>query len=129
MSEIESQSSPRTVIVGATTNESRYAHMAATRLRGHNVEFVPLGIKKGEVFGKDILDITEKPLIEDVDTLTLYVGPKNLQGYEDYLLDLNPRRIIFNPGSENQLLASKASEKGVEVVYGCTLVMLGSNTY
>lgn len=119
----------KTVIIGASPNPSRYAYLAAERLQSNNLEFIPIGIKKGEVFGQEILNIRTKPDIQDVHTITLYVGAHGLQGYEDYLIDLNPQRIIFNPGAENQLLDSMARSKGIETVFGCTLVMLASRTY
>lgn len=119
----------KTVIVGATPNPSRYAYMAAERLTSHNEKFVPVGIKKGEVFGQTILDMRQKPPIENVDTITLYLNANNQHEWEDYLLSLNPKRIIFNPGAENPTLTQKAQSQGVETENACTLVMLGSGVY
>lgn len=119
----------KTVIIGATPNPARYAYLAAGSLTKHKHPIVPLGIKKGEVYGTQILDLTEKPHISDVDTITLYINPTNQQPWEDYILGLKPKRIIFNPGTENHELASRASAMGIEPVYGCTLVMLSANTY
>ncbi|MCB0495288.1 MAG: CoA-binding protein [Cyclobacteriaceae bacterium] len=119
----------KTVIIGATPNTSRYAYMAAERLRGASIEFVPVGIKKGEVFGREILPIREKPHIKDVHTVTLYIGPHNQPEWYDYILSLKPERIVFNPGTENEALEELAKSNGIEVVEGCTLVMLGVGTY
>ena len=119
----------KTVIVGATPNTTRYAYMAAERLTAHDHEIIPIGIKKGQVFGKEILPIREFPIIADVDTITMYVGPKHQGEYYEYLLGLNPKRIIFNPGTENQEFMDMAEERGVEVVPGCTLVMLRVGNY
>lgn len=121
--------SKKTVIFGATTNQQRYAYLAAERLTNHQHEIVPIGIKKGEVFGKTIIDVNERPHIAEVDTITMYVGPQNQSQWEDYILSLNPKRIIFNPGAENPSLETKAKENGVEVLEACTLVMLGSGQY
>jgi predicted CoA-binding protein len=121
--------SKKTVIIGATTNPSRYAYFAADRLTNAGHEIVPVGIKKGEVFGEEILDIRESPKVDDVDTITLYLGARHQPEYYDYLLSLNPKRIIFNPGTENPELVKLASEKGIETEYACTLVMLGSGVY
>jgi len=85
--------------------------------------------EKGEVAGKKILNIKEKPHIPEVDTVTLYVGPHNQKPWYEYILDLSPRRIIFNPGAENQELAEMATERGIEVNFGCTLVMLNVGTF
>lgn len=119
----------KTVIAGATANPSRYAYLAATMLTEYGHEIVPVGIKNETVLGKQILNLREKPAIDNVDTITLYVGPQNQPEWYDYLLSLNPKRIIFNPGTENDELEKMAEAKGVEVVEGCTLVMLRSNQY
>ena len=117
----------RTLILGATTNESRYAYLAAERLTNNNHEIVPVGIKTGKVFGKEI--INSKEIQSDIHTITLYVGTKNQEEWIDYILETNPKRIIFNPGTENAFMASKAIEKEIETVEGCTLVMLAAGAY
>lgn len=119
----------KTVILGATPNPARYAFLAAERLSTKNLEFVPIGIKRGEVFGEEILDLREKPQIPEVHTVTLYIGVANQSEWIDYIIQLNPKRIIFNPGTENVEFASKAKEQNIEVVYGCTLVMLSNGLY
>jgi len=121
--------SKKTVIVGATPNTARYAYMAAGRLLSAGHEIVPLGIRRGSLFGKEILDIREKPPINGVDTITLYIGPQRQAEWYDYLLSLKPKRIIFNPGTENEELIRRAESEGVEAVEGCTLVMLRSDQY
>jgi uncharacterized protein len=121
--------SKKTVIIGATTNKSRYAYLAAERLKNAKHEFVPVGIKEGEVEGKPILNIKQHPPIEEVDTITMYLGPQNQPEYYDYLLSLKPKRIIFNPGTENPELEQKAKTAGIETIKACTLVMLGNGLY
>jgi predicted CoA-binding protein len=121
--------SKKTVIVGSSPNPSRYAFLAADRLRQYGHEFVPVGIKKGSMVGRDILDIRAKPAISDVDTITLYIGPQRQPEWYDYLLSLKPKRIIFNPGTENPEFERMAEEQGVETIEGCTLVMLRSGQY
>lgn len=119
----------KTVVVGATPNPSRYAYMAANMLRDNHHEVVPLGIKRGEVAGVEILDIRQKPPIEGVDTITLYIGPRHQPEWYDYLLSLKPRRIIFNPGTENEAFEQRAADAGVEVEEACTLVLLRTRQY
>jgi predicted CoA-binding protein len=119
----------KTVIIGATTDRSRYAYLAASMLSNYNHEIVPVGIKKGEVFGAPILNIFDKPEIKDVDTITLYIGPQRQPQWYDYLLSFRPKRIIFNPGTENDTFEQLAEEQGIETVQGCTLVMLRSHQY
>jgi predicted CoA-binding protein len=119
----------KTVIIGATTNPGRYAYLAASMLTEYKHEIVPVGIKKGSVFGAEILDIYSRPKIEGVDTVTMYIGPRHQGEHMDYILSLNPKRIIFNPGTENDEFIRKAEENGIETVEGCTLVMLRSGQF
>jgi predicted CoA-binding protein len=121
--------SKKTVILGASTNPQRYAYLAAERLEANHHQIVPVGIKRGDVFGHVILDIRQKPFVSDVDTITLYMGPNHQPEYYDYMLELNPKRIIFNPGTENEELRQKAAEKGIKTEYACTLVMLSNGLY
>lgn len=119
----------KTVIIGATTNPGRYAYLAARMLKEYNHEIVPVGIKDGAVFGEKILDIFEKPDIADVHTVTLYIGPHRQPEHYDYILGLKPKRIIFNPGTENDEFIKRAQDQGVETLEACTLVMLRSHQY
>ncbi|WP_339879708.1 CoA-binding protein [uncultured Algoriphagus sp.] len=127
--EAEKMSDKLTLIVGATTNASRYAYFAASRLTNAGVPFIPIGIKSGEVFGEKIMDLRTKPELQNIHTITLYIGPSNQEEWIDYLISLQPKRIIFNPGTENPVFFTKAKAKGIEVLQACTLVMLGSNQY
>lgn len=119
----------KTVIIGATPNPGRYAFLAARMLSEYRHEIVPVSIKTGEVLGHSILDLRKKPPIKDVDTVTMYIGPQNQPEWYDYILGLNPKRIIFNPGTENEAFEKMAEEKGIEALQACTLVMLRSNQY
>jgi len=119
----------KTVVVGATPNRARYAYLAATMLAEYKHDTVLLGIQKGDIDGNKILDIREKPPIKDVDTITLYIGPQRQPEWYDYLLSLKPKRIIFNPGTENDEFENLAARQGVEVLGACTLVMLRSRQY
>lgn len=119
----------KTVIIGATPNQSRYAFMAAEMLNQYKHEMVPVGIKSGEVFGKPILDIRQKPVIDDVHTVTLYIGPQHQAEWYDYILNLKPKRIIFNPGTENSEFEKLAEDHEIEVLEACTLVMLRTGQY
>ena len=117
----------KTLILGATPDASRYAYMAANRLVGKGHSIVNVGIKSGEVAGVPI----EKPEIihDDIDTITLYVGPQNQPALYDYIINTHPKRIIFNPGTENSDLRRMANEKGIETEYACTLVLLSIGQY
>jgi predicted CoA-binding protein len=117
----------RTLVLGATPDSSRYAYLASNKLVRLGHEIINVGIKKGEVAGVPI----EKPeaIHPDVDTITLYVGPHNQTSLYEYILNTNPKRIIFNPGTENPELEAKAREKGIETLEACTLVMLSTGQY
>lgn len=121
--------SKKTAILGASPNPNRYAYIAAHRLKSFGHEIIPIGIKKGEVAGHDILDLRSKPPMSGIHTITMYIGQTNQKEWEDYVLTLEPERIIFNPGAENPSLESKAREKGIETLQACTLVMLSASQY
>lgn len=117
----------KTLVLGATDNPSRYAYLAVNKLLRYNHPVVPVGIRDGEVGGIRIMK--GQPEVQDVDTVTLYVGTRNLPPYFDYIIGLKPKRIIFNPGTENDDLERLARESGIETVEGCTLVMLSTGEY
>ncbi len=119
----------KTVIIGATPNTSRYAFMAAQTLSAYQHDFVPVSIKSGEVLGKSILNLREKPSIDSVDTVTMYIGPRNQPEWYQYIIGLKPRRVIFNPGAENEELYDLVKENGIEPLEACTLVMLSTGQY
>ncbi|WMJ74498.1 CoA-binding protein [Cytophagaceae bacterium ABcell3] len=117
----------KTLVLGATPDATRFAYKAANMLTDYGHEIVPVGMKKGEVAGKVIQN--DYPQVEGVDTVTLYVGTRNLEPLFDYIINLGPKRIIFNPGTENDALIRLAKEKNIETVIGCTLVMLAVGNY
>lgn len=117
----------KTVVIGANDNPEKYAYKAANMLVKYGHAIVPLGIKEGEVAGNTIL--TNRPELKDIDTVTLYVSPKNQTGWFDYIIDLKPKRVIFNPGTENIAFEQRLKENGITPIEGCTLVMLSTKTY
>ena len=117
----------KTLVLGATPNSGRYAFRATTMLQANDIPVVPVGIRNGQIGGQDI--IQGKPSVDDVETVTLYVGPARQPEYYDYLLDLAPKRIIFNPGTENPELIRLARENGIETEIACTLVLLSTGQY
>ncbi|MBS1682587.1 MAG: CoA-binding protein [Bacteroidetes bacterium] len=119
----------KTVIIGATTNQSRYAYLAADNLQQKGIDFVPVGIKKGNVFGKEILDLRKRPEINEVDTITLYINPSHQLEWYNYFLSLKPKRVIFNPGTENPELVAILESKNIDAVEACTLVMLRTGQF
>lgn len=118
----------KTLVLGASTKPGRYALMAAERLlqKGHAIEL--LGQSEGQVSGMNIKTKIEE-IDKDIDTVTVYLSEKNQEQYEDFLLKMKPKRVIFNPGAENFELEKKLEAQGTEVLEACTLVMLGTGQY
>lgn len=117
----------KTVVLGASNNPARYSYLAVQRLRAHQHPVVAIGRRVGHVADVDI--IKDQVQENDVDTVTLYLNPKNQIEYYDYILNLHPKRIIFNPGTENDELIKKAKENNIKPVIACTLVMLSTEQY
>ncbi len=117
----------KTLILGASENPARYSNMALKKLRAYGHEVVAIGRREGKA--EDVAIIKSKPYIQDIDTVTVYMNEQNQKEYEDYILSLKPKRIIFNPGAENDGLAKKAMENGIQPVEACTLVMLSTGLY
>ena len=119
--------SKTTLVLGASANPTRYSNLAINRLRNHNHPVVAIGRRNGTV--GDTAVETDMRKIDNLDTITLYLNRGNQRQYYDYILDLHPKRIIFNPGTENDELAEMAKKKGIEPVEACTLVMLSTGQY
>jgi predicted CoA-binding protein len=119
--------SKKTLVIGASEKEWRYSYLATNRLVEKGFEVVAIGARNG-IIGEVVIE-TGLPEFENVDTVTLYVSAKNQKVYYDYILKLNPRRIIFNPGAENEELITLANKNGIETVEACTLVMLSTGQF
>ncbi len=120
-------SSKNTLVLGASSNPQRYSYLAMHRLNAHGHPVLAVGKREAKVSNIEIN--TGTPPFTNVDTITLYMNPTNQKPYYDYILSLAPRRIIFNPGTENDELADLAKAKGIKVMEACTLVMLSTNQY
>ena len=117
----------KTLVIGASDNPSRYSYLAVNRLRSHGHPVVAIGKKNAMV--ADVPIEKEKKDWENVDTVTLYLNPSHQQQYYDYILSLKPKRIIFNPGAENDELADLAANNGIKPIEACTLVLLSTDQY
>jgi len=117
----------KTMVLGASENPERYSNKAILRLREKGHDVVAIGKKAGKVAGVEIQ--TQQVASDDIDTVTLYLNPMHQQVYYDYIVSLKPRRIIFNPGAENEDLERIAATAGIDVLEACTLVMLGTGQY
>lgn len=116
-----------TLVIGASTKPERYSFMAVRKLIQHQHNVKALGKRPGVIDG---ISIDTSPFqYENIDTITLYVNPKNQIPFYDYIISLNPRRVIFNPNTENQEFMSLLTKHGIEVMTACTLVLLATGRY
>jgi predicted CoA-binding protein len=119
--------SPVTLVIGSSPNSERYSFLATNLLNEHGISVYPYGIKKGMI--NEIPILNEWPSEIPIDTVTLYLGSDAQTEYIDQILALKPRRIIFNPGTENPVLAGLAAKNGVQTLEACTLVLLKTGQY
>lgn len=117
----------KTLVLGASMNPERYSFKAINNLRRKGYEVVAVGRRNGRVNDVDITK--EKEMFPEVDTVTMYLNANNQKEYYDYLINLRPKRIIFNPGAENKELDQMAKEHGIQTKNACTLVMLNTGQY
>ena len=117
----------KTLIIGASENPARYSYLALNKLKAYGHPVMAIGKKAAIVNGIEI--ITQQDPITEVDTVTLYLNPVAQKEYYDYIFSLHPKRIIFNPGAENDELENLAKEKGIQAIEACTLVMLRTGQY
>ncbi|PKQ63402.1 CoA-binding protein [Labilibaculum filiforme] len=117
----------KTLIIGASLNPERYSYKAAAKLLENGHDIYMLGNKAGTLFDREI--VKEQTSCADVDTVTMYVSAKNQVSYYDYIISLQPRRVIFNPGTENTAFAENLNSHGIKTEESCTLVLLATNSY
>ncbi len=121
------KTSKKTVVLGASAKTDRYSNRAVNQLIAHGHQVIPIGFENEKINGLQIE--TALLPIENVNTISLYLNPKRQEAYYDYILSLNPKRIIFNPGTENKDLEQLAKKQNIETIEACTLVMLSVGNY
>ncbi len=119
--------SKKTLVFGASLKESRYSYKAIERLTNHNYDVVAFGLRKGTVFNVKI--DTELKEYQSIDTISLYINPLRQKRYYDYLIRLQPKRILFNPGTENPEFYKLLKANNIFYEEACTLVLLATNQY
>jgi uncharacterized protein len=117
----------KTLVIGASPNPMRFGHKAVRKLVASGIEVEAIGNRETEIRGVKV--VKGKPPLENIHTITLYLNSRNQEEYLDYMIELKPKRIIFNPGTYNSTLSKMAKEAGIEVVEDCTLIMLDSDSY
>ncbi len=119
--------SEKVLVLGASPNPDRYSHIASNMLAKYGHQVVAVGRRRGQIGDIDILP--EMSTAEDIDTLTLYLNPKVQESYIDDIIELKPKRVIFNPGTENQESVYRLQEAGIDTIDACTLVMLRTGQF
>ncbi len=117
----------KTLVLGASINPNRYSYIAIQRLVENKYEVRAVGRREGNVSGINIFKT--KKLFKNIDTVSLYLGAANQVEYYDYILKLNPRRVLFNPGTENNELEEILSQYNIAFERACTLVLLSIGAY
>ena len=117
----------KTLVLGATTKPDRYAFKAINMLveKGHTV--LAIGQNTGEVAGVKIY--TKAIPVKNVDTVTLYLNPTRQRDYYNYIIEAQPKRVVFNPGTENPELYQLLELNNIKAEVACTLVLLATNQY
>ena len=117
----------KTLVLGASPNSARYAYLATALLKEYKHEVIPYGVRKGAIEGQPI--VNELPSDKDIDTVTVYLNPLNQKPYYDYVMNLHPKRVVFNPGTENPEFEKMLADKGIHALEACTLVLLRTGQY
>ncbi len=117
----------KTLVLGATTRPDRYAFKAINMLVSHGHSVLAIGVDKGEVAGVNIQ--TKTIPLKNIDTVTLYLNPIRQREYYNYIIETKPKRVIFNPGTENPEFYQLLKSNNIEVEVACTLVLLATNQY
>ena len=117
----------KTLVLGASFKTERYSNLAVHRLLENNYDVVGIGLKEGAI--EKVTVYTGMPLLKNIHTITLYLNPKRQVAYYDYILSLQPKRIIFNPGTENTELERLLEKNNIFFERACTLVLLSTKQY
>jgi predicted CoA-binding protein len=117
----------KTLVIGASEKPERYSNKAIRALRAHEHPVVALAPRNGKV--DDVEFITQKIDIPELDTVTMYIGEKIQKEYYDYVIQLKPSRVIFNPGTENHEFVKILEKNGIKAEFACTLLLLAIDEY
>jgi len=116
-----------TLVIGASLKESRYSNLCVRTLVSGHFPVTAIGLREGSIDETPVQ--SGYPELNNIHTVSLYLGPENQVSWYDYILKLNPERVVFNPGTENEEFQDVLTNAGIEVIEGCTIVMVKSGTY
>lgn len=117
----------KTLVLGASPNSERFSHKCILSLADHGIPLVAAGLREGHAGNVPIFRGT--PAFGSIHTVTMYIGARNQDSYYSYVITLKPERVIFNPGSENPVFEDMLRREGIEVIHGCTLMMLENGDF
>lgn len=115
-------------VVGASPLEDRYSNKAIKMLSEYKHTPVPVAPKHKTIEGLSVYPALDK-VVEKIDTVTLYIGPARQGDVIRQIIELNPKRVIFNPGTENPEAKKEIEAAGIQTIEGCTLVLLKTNQF
>jgi len=116
-----------TLVFGASLKPNRYSNIAINRLAEKGIATQAFGLQVGVINGVEIS--TNLDNIQNIHTITLYLNPKRQEAHYNDIINLQPLRVIFNPGTENPTFYRLLEKNGIDVVIACTLVLLATNQY
>jgi predicted CoA-binding protein len=119
--------SKSTLVIGASLKETRFSNKCVRTLKSGNFPVTAIGLREGMIDTTPVL--TGTPELENIHTVTLYLSSDNQKAWYDYILKLNPKRVVFNPGAENKEFADMLSTAGIETIEDCTIIMVQSGRY
>lgn len=117
----------KTLVLGGSSNPTRYSYLAISKLREHNHPVLAIGKRPAQV--ADVAIVQEMKTVPELDTVTIYLNKENQKNYYDFVVTQHPRRVIFNPGAENPEFEKILANQGIQVLEACTLVLLGTGQY
>lgn len=117
----------KTLVFGASLKPERYSNLAIQRLVATGIDTIAYGLREGTVSGVEIKDTLDK--ISDIHTVTLYLNPKRQEEYYTKIIAIHPKRVIFNPGTENPDFYTLLKQNEIEVDIACTLVLLSTGQF
>ena len=117
----------KTLVIGASLNPDRYSNKAVLMLSNAGIPVIAFGLKKGSISNVQI--DTALKSYKNIHTVTLYLNPKHQEAYYEYIIKLKPKRVIFNPGTENPIFYRLLRESNIYYEIACTLVLLSTNQY
>ncbi len=118
----------KVVILGASDNPDRFAHKAMLMLEQYGHQPILVNPTLSEIAGHTVIaDLDQVP--RPIDTLTMYVNPRISINLKEKIIALNPKRVIFNPGTENPAIEFALKKTGIDTIHACTLVLLSTGKY